>query len=546
MLADPDVRQWLPARAGEEACRALKLDLIAGGDEAVATLFEAVLATLARRPLDGFSSRGVLHVLDLLTLSLASISRWHTVFATYLPFLVGDTASLAELLSQIEQLEARRAACSVVEEAWREAASAAAAPPPIVPWDEDGHGSEASEAEEEMEHRWDDPLDWDEHVEGHVPHPDDTLAQNTTPTPVEVGRLLLRLAHDATLLQLEAERKGLPAGSLSKVPPLASRFASELIKGLKEAAATKAFCPPQGCSVKVLLELHESLLPHLRGGGIQHVLEWLAEAATDDELPPPSHPPTATAPSASPPPPSTSPPPPSPSCLGAPTPPHRPPMQPPLPPPSPPPAIPPPAPPPSTLRQLAHISSPRWFCDAVSGLLQPLERAKAQRVLNEAARVAMAERAASGVARAADEATRRQFALEPVETWSPNARLAVELAEKGDVPDSMGTAARANWAHMSSAQQQSYAVVAATLRSVKGQIGAEHGAWDEAAAKEYRAVLNAIEAVMNRRLDFAGAQLVCGPSMRPRSAAAPRAGLASPPRSLSRRRAEPLCTARAV
>ena len=457
-----------------------------------------MLATLARDSLYG-SPRGLLKVLELLTLSVGAVSRWSTVFATHLPRLIGDSASSDELTSQAKRLEARRAACSTVARAWSEATSACT----IVAWDE----FEPTEAEVEEEKRWDDRVEWHqterETSAAGMPNP----AQGTSPAPVSAGLLLLQHAHDAQLVKVQVERRGHDAANISKVSALASRFADELIKGVNEAAAAKAFGKSECSSLTHVLE-HAGLLPHLRSGGSLHLLELLAEAAADLEPlpPPPSLSPATTAMT-----PSSSPPLPSP-LPSSPLPQPYPPTQPPLPPPSQLPPIPPPVAPAATLQELEQIVHPRWFRDAVTAVLRPVERANAQRIINEACAAAMATEAAGDAAREADEAQRRQFALGPIETWSLNAQRAVELAEKGDTPASMGPACAENWTHMSPAQKKSYAVIAVTLRSVREQIGVEHGRWDEAAAKEYRAVLNSIEAVMNRRLEFAGAKLVRGPT----------------------------------
>ena len=81
---------------------------------------------------------------------------------------------------------------------------------------------------------------------------------------------------------------------------------------------------------------------------------------------------------------------------------------------------------------------------------------------------------------------------------------------------------------MTQKQRLSYAALAKTLRAVKEAINEEHGACDEAAQKEFRAVLNSVEGVMNRRLDAADVPLVHAsmpPPAHPRRSLAPWIGL---------------------
>lgn len=174
----------------------------------------------------------------------------------------------------------------------------------------------------------------------------------------------------------------------------------------------------------------------------------------------------------------------------------------------------------SELQQLQQINKPAWFCGVVKNMLRPHEQAMTQRAVNDAALREMAKLASGAAPRVVDEATRRQLNLEPMETWSEQAQIAVQLATKADVPRTMGTKARACYEYMSQELRLSYAKLAKTLRSVKEAIAEDHGAWNEAAQKEFRAVLNSVEGVMNRRLDAADAPLVHA-TLHPRRSLAP-------------------------
>ena len=146
---------------------------------------------------------------------------------------------------------------------------------------------------------------------------------------------------------------------------------------------------------------------------------------------------------------------------------------------------------------------------------QAVSAAKLVREQIEARMAALAvqEAASGGLPSVADFATKSQLGLEPPANWSPPAQIAKSMIEHADEPSLMSPAAQKCWPFVPPEVQKSYEPVAKQLRSTKAEIIKEHGGrWCVASAKEYYAVLNAVEAVMNRRLEWAGVPLVRTPA----------------------------------
>ena len=157
-----------------------------------------------------------------------------------------------------------------------------------------------------------------------------------------------------------------------------------------------------------------------------------------------------------------------------------------------------------------QLDQPRWFRNAITPLLRGIQQAAAQKALRETITARMEELVASdGVPGVADVGTEAQLRLKPLERWSENAKITINMLEHADEPSKMNAAAQKCWPHAPVEARTSWVPIAQQLRSTKAEIIYEHGGrWNVAAAKEYYAVLNAVEAVMNRRLEWAGIPLV--------------------------------------
>jgi hypothetical protein len=165
-----------------------------------------------------------------------------------------------------------------------------------------------------------------------------------------------------------------------------------------------------------------------------------------------------------------------------------------------------------------QLDQPAWFRRALHSLLRGGQAVSAAKLVREQIEARMAvlaveEAASGGLPSVADFATKSQLGLEPPANWSPPAQIAKSMIEHADEPSLMSPAAQKCWPFVPPEVQKSYEPVAKQLRSTKAEIIKEHGGrWCVASAKEYYAVLNAVEAVMNRRLEWAGVPLVRTPA----------------------------------